>query len=214
MSQQIPQTDAPRTRQVGLTLIEIMIGLTISVILAAIAVPSFDSFISNNQIRVHVRDVSSALSAARSEAVARGTVVSVCGSDNDSSCNGSNDWSGGLLVFVDDGAGSGTANDGSYGGSEEIISRYQQSNDNSLLVKDASGNAMTAISFDARGTIRQDKSGTLHICNDSNDLEYARAILLERSGRVSRSFDLHDSGGASNPDGIYEDVNGANLTCP
>ena len=64
-------------RQSGMTLLELLIGLGIVAILAAIAAPSFQSFSSNQQVRSANETLLSALSLARSQAVTRNSPVVV-----------------------------------------------------------------------------------------------------------------------------------------
>ena len=87
----------------GYTLVELMVTLAVSAILLSVAAPSFDSFITNSQVRSHTRDLVSALAYARSEAIDLGKVIAICGSDDSSNCSASNDWSQGWMIFIDDG---------------------------------------------------------------------------------------------------------------
>lgn len=64
-------------RGAGFTLIEAMIVLTIAGILAAIAVPSFRSFVLGQRVKTTTSDVYAALIMARSEAMKRNATVSM-----------------------------------------------------------------------------------------------------------------------------------------
>jgi type IV fimbrial biogenesis protein FimT len=55
----------------GFTLVELMTGIGISAILAAIAVPQFNVFIQNARIRASAESLQNGLSLARAEAVRR-----------------------------------------------------------------------------------------------------------------------------------------------
>lgn len=58
-----------RTRQQGVTLIEIAIGLILVAVLAALAVPSFRDWIQNAQVRTATESIQEGLQLARAEAV-------------------------------------------------------------------------------------------------------------------------------------------------
>jgi type IV fimbrial biogenesis protein FimT len=197
----------------GFTLIELMVVVAIAAILIALAAPSMLDTVRRNGVQSHLRDLGGGVTLTRSEAVSRGEAVVLCGSANFVSCNNSSDWSSGFLVFVDDGAGSGTAGDSQRNGSEEILKVYRYDGGNILNVVDSAGAAMTAIGFEARGEVVQGDRATLWVCDEDRQPKFARALLLERTGRIIQSFDLHDSSGNVASDGIYEDANGDNLTC-
>ena len=59
----------PRTRQRGLTLVELMIGLTVVAIVAAVGVPNFRNFVADQNRVIATNDLLSALHLARSEAL-------------------------------------------------------------------------------------------------------------------------------------------------
>lgn len=61
----------------GFTLIELMVTVAILAIVLAVGVPSFQRFIRDNQVRTDTNAFISGLQLARSEAVKRGTQVSV-----------------------------------------------------------------------------------------------------------------------------------------
>lgn len=84
----------------GFTLIELMVTLSVAAILIAVAVPSFGSLISDNRISSSVSAFNQTLNLARSEAVRRGTVVSVCRSSDQITCTNT-PWDRGWLVWVD-----------------------------------------------------------------------------------------------------------------
>ena len=82
-------------RQSGVTMIELVIGLTIAAILATIAAPSFSRFINDTRQSSTITELVSALNHARSEAIKRNTWVLVCPRDatgNDCGTNWTNGW--------------------------------------------------------------------------------------------------------------------------
>lgn len=61
----------------GFTLVELMISLSVAAILAAVAVPSYRTFISSQRIRAASYDITSVLLQARSEALKRNRAVTI-----------------------------------------------------------------------------------------------------------------------------------------
>jgi type IV fimbrial biogenesis protein FimT len=89
----------------GMTLIELMLGLTVLGILVAIAVPSFRGYATASRATAATNSLVTALSLARSEALRRSTIVRVCASADQGSCSGAvNGWSAGWIVFADNDA--------------------------------------------------------------------------------------------------------------
>ena len=65
-------------RQTGLTLIELVVGLLIITLLIAIASPSLDEYRSNRRLATVTNDFVASVQLARSEAVKRQKIVSMC----------------------------------------------------------------------------------------------------------------------------------------
>jgi type IV fimbrial biogenesis protein FimT len=65
----------PKTGSFGFSLIELMFGIVIMVILTTMAVPSFQTFLRNSEIRAAAESITNGLQRARAEAVARNTNV-------------------------------------------------------------------------------------------------------------------------------------------
>ena len=85
----------------GFTLIELMVTMTVAAILAAIAVPAFNSFVLNNRDANQINSLVSSFNYARSEAVKRNTSfgVAVCPSGDGATCNApAAGWSAGWIV--------------------------------------------------------------------------------------------------------------------
>lgn len=60
-----------KPHQTGFSLVELMVGVVIMAILGAIALPSFQVWLQNSQIRNAAESISNGLQRARAEAVAR-----------------------------------------------------------------------------------------------------------------------------------------------
>jgi len=98
----------PRAR--GFTLIEVLVVITISAILLAIGIPMFNSSIASMRASESANSLVASLELARTEAIRRGTTVSLCRvtSTNPTACDGSaaasfvaGDWAAGWLVYAD-----------------------------------------------------------------------------------------------------------------
>lgn len=70
----------------GFSLLELMVTLTVSAILLLIAVPSFRDAIHRNQVTSASNALLAALAYARTEAVNRSQLVSMCPSSNGTKC--------------------------------------------------------------------------------------------------------------------------------
>lgn len=207
------------SRCFAFTLIELLVAISIAAILLTLAVPSFDHLMRKQSVESHQREIHAMLSFARSEAVARGELVAVCGRASATTCVNTNDWSSGALVFVDDGAGSGgIASDGLRNGSEIILRDFASTNTNELLVNDSASNDVLMV-FDNRGYLKlfnladpvprdsYKDNITFKMCDTKDDALLARAVLLQRTGRINYSADGSDS------DAIHEDAQASNLSC-
>lgn len=88
----------------GFTLLEVIITIAIVAILASMALPSLQDFVSSNRISSVNSRFQMALSYARSEAIKRGTNVSVCVSNTaQTACDTSlDDYAKGWIVFTGD----------------------------------------------------------------------------------------------------------------
>lgn len=85
--------------QGGLTLLELLFTLGIAAILASMAIPAYATMIKRNNSMALSYQLMTLVHYARSEAISRGSVVTLCGSSNGTQCT--NDWSKTILVFSD-----------------------------------------------------------------------------------------------------------------
>lgn len=85
----------------GFTLIEVLVVVTISVVLAMVAAPSFKYIFLSNKLATYTNDFVASTQVARSEAIKRNQVVRLCRSADGATCAGSGTWQQGWIVFAD-----------------------------------------------------------------------------------------------------------------
>lgn len=170
----------------GFTLVELLVTMAVAAIVLASALPSFRETIMNNRRVTVINGFVGMLNLARSEAVKRGVDVTLCKSTDLATCgDGTVDWEDGWLLFVDDGATSGTVDAG------EIIVRVHEALSTGVKLT-GNGTLTTNISYQASGF--SNKSGTFTLC-DERGADDARAVIISSTGRP-RTSDTQSDGSA------------------
>lgn len=152
-------------------MLELMITVSIASILLAVAVPSYQTLMSNSQLSSQANDLMATLNYARSEAVKRGQRVTVCKSANGSSCGG--DWKQGWLVFTD------TGTLGTVDGTDEILRVFQPIKGLSL-----NSNFGDWIAYLPSGRSQKKSglsNGTFGLCDQNGSI--GRNIVINNTGR-------------------------------
>lgn len=93
--------------QRAFSLIELIATVVIMAIIFALAAPPFQQLIQNNRTAAVAEDMMGAINFARAEALRRGGYVSLCASNNGTSCTGS--WEDGMIVVADAATSEGAA---------------------------------------------------------------------------------------------------------
>ena len=191
-------------RQGGYTLLELLVTLAIIALLGSLMGPSFMDTINRNRQQSSLGDAFGMLSAARSEAVNLQTRVAVCPSTDQAACSGTA-WESGWIMFVDDGAGGGTAGDGDRHADETLL-RVGQPAGGDLTIRTRNFADAGSISFDEDG-MAVDR-GTIVVC--SGDASTASAVVLNFSGQARMGVDEDDPA-----DGFIDEDDGSEInTCP
>ena len=84
----------------GFSLVELMVTITVMAILLAIAVPSFRDVIHRNHVSSSSNELLASLAYARTEAITRSQLVSMCPSSSGTSCAGGTAFDLGWIVYT------------------------------------------------------------------------------------------------------------------
>ena len=167
-------------RELGFTLIELMVTLAMVAILMTVAVPSFTTFQRNAELTSFSNSLLSGINAARGEAMKRGRNAMVVPKDGD--------WNKGWTVFVD------VNRNGAYDEATDITVLRREAAPSYLTVTNTAGTAADSlyIMYDAAGYSRLTGGGfgawTVQVVrNDvtgSTLLAQTRRIKIASTGRA------------------------------
>ena len=164
-------------RPLGLSLLDLLIGLALAAVLFALGVPGYRAWIAELELRDRVEALVAAMGFARAEAITRGYRVNLCPSHDGAWCATDRRWEAGWVLFAD------ANNDGERDGDEPLI-RVQGPAHRGITVR---GNRPVAdyVSYTAYGQARMVSGalqmGTFTVCRSG-----ARGVdvVLANGGRV------------------------------
>ncbi|WP_440876640.1 GspH/FimT family pseudopilin [Thalassotalea sp. PLHSN55] len=174
-----------RQKNQGFTLVELMVGIAIVAILAAVALPSLNNLLVGMRVDGQISEMQRLLLTARNIAINTDNNTSVCplNSDEDA-CSGSNNWSGIIGVLNVDG----------------VIKTKSAINTGDQLVFNTD-----SVVYAPTGQTVGDSTGTFRYCPNGYADEN-RGIDVSSSGRTYTSADTDN-------DGKDENRSGDELTC-
>ena len=173
-----------KRRNLGFTLIELIITMVIAAIVVTIGVPSFRNTILNNTRVAQVNEFVGALNLARSEAAKSGLRATICRSADGATCatDTTGVWENGWIVYVD-------RNQDSALSSGETI-KVQGSIPQSFTLQ-TSGALTQSVTYLANGTLFSPGSidaatcqGVFKLC-DYRGVDQARFIEISVTGRIA-----------------------------
>ena len=173
--------------QVGFTLMELLIIVSIAALLLTTALPSFRDFVVTNRQVSAINEFLSTLRYARSEAVSRTRTISICASNDQTACSGNNNWELGWIAFED------IDSDGVLDGGDTPLLVGQDISDTfglrAIIFDDTD-----VMRFSAQGTA--DSVGSFLLCDNrgSNDI---RVINVNAVGQARVATDQRDVNGAA-----------------
>jgi type IV fimbrial biogenesis protein FimT len=88
-------------RSAGYNLVELMVVMTMAAIIMGIGIPSYRYVTNSNRVSTEVNALLGDMMLARSEAIKQAQPVSVCPSQNGTSCDTATTWEKGWIVFSD-----------------------------------------------------------------------------------------------------------------
>jgi len=158
-------------RQTGLTLIELIITIAVFIVVASTAGPAIQNVLRDNRMIAQVNGLLGDLNFTRSEAIKRGTSITICQSDNandpGASCsNDKNGWHKGWIVV--DAAGKLLRIHGALRGGTTLT--YSRG----------------SLSYKGDGTSTGLANGTFTFCSSAGAGSPGRSLVVGPTGRVRK----------------------------
>ncbi len=180
----ITAQQVPARRDRGLTLIELMVGLSVLAIAMALSAPQFGQWGRSTRAVTQGADIQNALAYARSESLRRGVRVAICRTAApraaNPSCSDTASWAEGWLVFVDNVQVTGNTA-GAVDGTDTVL-RIGDALSGATV--DVTGNLGAWVAYSPQGLIRTaggPANGSLRVCQSP----HARRISLSGAGMAT-----------------------------
>jgi type IV fimbrial biogenesis protein FimT len=162
-------------RELGFTLLEMLITLAIIAILTALVVPSHTWLLAGAKREIAGEQLLRAVNMARGEALLHGATVTLCGG-RDASCSGR--WRDGQVLFLD------AARKGSVQGPSDVLFVFDALRGADLHWR--SSLAKNYLSIDASGST-DDEDGTFWYC-EFGARNPAWAMRINQAGRARLEY--------------------------
>ncbi|MFO7765601.1 MAG: GspH/FimT family pseudopilin [Pelovirga sp.] len=152
----------------GFTLLELLTVLAIMGILVVIAIPSFSRLTQGTQVGSAVNDLVASINYARNAAITRGTLVTVCKSNDSQTCDTSEiGWQQGWIVYYLDDTGA-----------MQILRVYGESS--GPVTMEGNFHVKNRLRYQASGFMPGVSNGTISAKIDDRQVN----IIISNTGRV------------------------------
>jgi type IV fimbrial biogenesis protein FimT len=169
---------------IGFTLVELMVTIAVLAVLVAIALPDLRTFLVNSKLSSNTNEFIGLLNYARSEAISRNQVVSVCSRIAATGrCSTNGFWAEReVQVFVDQDG------DGDKDSAEEVLKIMAAQDADQTQFRFTRQNASTSaktVSFLPAGYVRAKNKFLIHaIGNATYETKYGRLVCISSAGRA------------------------------
>lgn len=184
------------SQQLGLSLLELIVVITLVSILGSLALPGLQRFSASTRSDLAIRAVIEAIQFTRSSAITQGREVTACRSDDGQGCGGN--WEQGILVFVDEN------HDRVVNGTETVLRYFELTGVEGSLRWRAFGNRQYLL-INSLGFLPY-QNGSFTYCPLTGEQRDTRQLIVNASGRLRLARD-------ADGDGIREDSRGRPLRC-
>ncbi|TWX69752.1 prepilin-type N-terminal cleavage/methylation domain-containing protein [Colwellia demingiae] len=182
-----PQTTtiitAPK-KELGFTLIELMITIAVAAIIMAVAVPSLSSFTAKIRVDNEISELQRLLLTTRNAAINSGQNATLCPLQADDTCQNTINWTGRIGIVSIDG----------------LIKERE-----AIQGGDKLDFIFNSVIYNPSGQLSNNNIGTFSYCPKGFS-DFSRGIDLSLAGRAYLSSDM-------NGDGKDQDRNNNNIVC-
>jgi len=154
--------------QRGFSLLELMTTLAVAGILGTLAVSGFGNLVQRNQLTTITNDFIADVNLARSEAIKRNAITTICKSSNGTGCATTGSWSSGWIVMVD------SNRDGTV---DEVVKVHE-----ALPASNTFTTPANAISYD-RHALLTSGAGNYVVCGSK--IHKSRTVEVGATGRAN-----------------------------
>lgn len=185
-------------KQLGFSVIELMLTLVIAAIILGVGMPAFAHMIKQTSSVAAGNRLTGLINYIRGEAVQKGKIITLCGTEDFRKCMRSRDWGNRLMVFNDHDF------DRELDKDEQLLRLFEFEEDSEIRWR--SFRNKSYLRFYPAG-ITYYQNGNFTYCPGNRDPRYARHYILNASGR------LYPARKDRNENDIVEDLRGRDIRC-